>query len=161
MDLFDRSLLQAIGKKLLQKGKTIAVAESVSSGLMQAAFSMMEDASDFFQGGYTVYNIGQKYKHLNVEPIHALSVNCVSQKVANEMAIAVSRSFCSDWGISITGYASPVPESGGKLFAYYAISHNGHIKAKGKIPGVKDKPFNVQVHYTSTVLKKLSRLIQR
>ena len=86
MEMFNDKRLASIGKKLLKKKETIAVAESVTSGLLQFAFSTMKDASCFYQGGITTFNIGQKFKHLQVDPVHALAVNCVSQKVADEMA---------------------------------------------------------------------------
>src|SRR3954469_8414198 len=104
--LFNDDLLQSIGKKLHAKEQTIAISESVTSGLLQFAFSNIKDAEKFYQGGITAYNIGQKYKHLNVETIHAIGVNCVSQKIADEMALNVISLFNSDWGIGITGYAS-------------------------------------------------------
>ena len=78
-----------------------------------------------FQGGLTVYNLGQKCRHLGVNPIQALECNCVSDKVAVEMAISVCKLFTSDWGIAITGYSTPVPESDNKLFAYFAIAFQG------------------------------------
>ena len=96
MELFDKKILETVGKKLLRKKQTVAVAESVTSGLLQLAFSSIQDAVKFFQGGVTVYNLGQKYKHLKVEPIHALSVNCVSQQVANEMAFHICDHYSSD-----------------------------------------------------------------
>ena len=101
---------------------------------MQHTFGSMEHASLFYHGGITVYNIGQKSKQLNVGPIHALQVNCVSEKVAIEMAIGVIHMFKSSWGIGITGYASPVPESGGALFfdyfRYCVCTTNGLLKGK-------------------------------
>src|SRR5436190_21131457 len=115
MNTFDKKVLERLGKKLLKKKQTVAVAESVTSGLLQFAFSCIPDAASFFQGGITAYNIAQKFKHLQVEPLHALSVNCVSSKVAKEMALHVCQLYSSDWGIGITGYASPVPESGNKV----------------------------------------------
>src|SRR4030095_2666972 len=121
MELFSNGLLARIGEELKRRKQSIAVAESVTSGLLQLAFSSMDNAIRFFQGGLTVYNLGQKIKHLSVEPIHADSVNSVSQQVANEMDINVSRSFLSDWGIGVTGYATAVPESANKIYAYYGI----------------------------------------
>src|SRR5690349_20740357 len=105
----DSSLLDNIGQLLLSRQQTIAIAESVTAGLLQFHLSTATDAAKFFHGGITAYNVAQKFKHLDVEPIHALSCNCVSQKVADEMAMNVSHNFNSDWGIAITGYATPVP----------------------------------------------------
>ena len=129
----DKKAVIEVGKILLQKEETIAVAESVTSGLLQFEFSTIPDASLFFQGGITAYNIGQKYKHLQVEPIHAISTNCVSQKVAIEMALHICQLFSSHWGIAVTGYASPVPESNHKTYSFYAISYKNKIVKRGKI----------------------------
>jgi PncC family amidohydrolase len=128
--------------------------------LLQEAFSAMPDAARFYQGGLTAYNLAQKFKHLQVEPIHAQAVNCVSQKVAHEMAHGACRLFQSDWGIAITGYASPVPESGQQLFAYFSITYKGKIRSYGKINARPDESFRVQLHYANHVLKKLQAILK-
>lgn len=155
MESFNKKDLEYIGKTLKKKKETIAAAESVTSGVLQFALSAIPDASQFFQGGLTVYNLGQKYKHLLVEPIHAQMVNCVSQRVATEMAIGISQLFASDWGIGITGYASPVPESGNKLFAYYSIVYKKKVKGYGKIIPGKTTPAEIQVHYVNEIISKI------
>ena len=155
MLLFDKYQLKKIHASLVKRKETIAVAESVTSGLLQAAFSQSEEASAFYHGGITVYNLGQKYKHLKVEPIYAENCFCVSQKVSNEMAINVCDLFSSHWGIGITGFCTPVPESENKLFAYLSIAYQKKIIFKQKIvPEVTD-PFAVQLFYTQTTLDKL------
>jgi len=160
MELFDKNLLTRIGKYLKRKEETIAVAESVTAGMLQYAFSNIPDATDFFQGGLTAYNVAQKFKHLQVEPIHALSVNCVSPLVAEQMAIQVCRIFGAHWGIGITGYATPVPESGKKLFAYFAITYKEKVRLKGILRSDKKNPPEVQLQYTQALLKKLSTLLK-
>ena len=158
-DLFDKRLLEKIGKKILKKKETVAVAESVTSGLLQFAFSNIPDAAKFLQGGITAFNLGQKFKHLTVEPIHAAAFNCVSAKVAEEMTLNVGNMFASDWSIGITGYASAVPEGNNEVLAYFAIAYKGIIKSKGRLKGVKTDPVMVQFHYAQSVLKKLSALV--
>jgi nicotinamide-nucleotide amidase len=159
METFDKKILELIGNKLRKKQETISVAESVTAGLLQFSFSCIPDAACFFQGGITAYNIGQKSKHLSVEPLHALSVNCVSPKVAKEMAMKVCDLYVSDWGIAITGYASAVPESGNKVFAFYAISYRGKIKSSGKINPRQDDPPAIQWLYADHILRKLLPLL--
>ena len=77
-ELFDKKAIEAIRRFLLEHRETIAVAESVTSGFIQAAFSTAEEASQFYQGGITAYNFCQKFSHLRVEPLEALACNCVS-----------------------------------------------------------------------------------
>lgn len=142
---------------MIRHHETISVAESVTSGHIQASLSLAENAREFFHGGITAYNLGQKSRHLYVEAIHALQCNCVSQQVASEMARNVCRLFSSHWGIGITGYAAPVPEKGIEdLFSYYAISHNDQIVESGMIESAKSKPIDVQIFYANHALKSLA-----
>ncbi|MCD6011672.1 MAG: CinA domain protein [Flavipsychrobacter sp.] len=158
--LFDIRQIDKVKEFLVQKNETIAVAESVTGGLMQVALALAKDAGKYFQGGLTAYNIGQKARHLLVEPIHAVACNCVSQKVADEMALNVCRSFNSDWGIGITGYSTAVPESGNKLFCYYAIVHHHKVVVKGKLTQAEDEPFKVQVHYVVDIIESVLQVMK-
>jgi PncC family amidohydrolase len=156
---FDKGLLQKIRDKLLRQNKTIATAESVTSGNVQVALSQAKDASLFFQGGITAYNLGQKYKHLAVEPIHALSCMCVSAKVAEEMAINVCQLFNSDYGVGITGFASTQPEKGvDALYAYIAIAEKEKIILSEKVDAPKKESHLVQAFYTEHLLRRLAAL---
>ena len=148
-----------IGKKLLHRKESVCVAESVTAGLLQHTLSAIPDAALFFQGGITAYNLGQKARHLKVEPLHAQEVNCVSQQVAEQMALSALELFAADWSIAVTGYASPVPASANKLFAFYAIAHRGRIRKKGKLRSVEKDPQKVQEAYVNTLLKHFAAVI--
>jgi nicotinamide-nucleotide amidase len=152
-------IIQSIANTLIERQQTIAVAESVTSGNIQAALATATDATKFFQGGITAYNLGQKSRHLNVDPINAMACNCVAEQVAHEMALGACKLFISDWGLSITGYASKVPESNNELFAYYAIAYGSSIKQSGKIEPPDGKPGEVQTYYTTELLKALAHLL--
>ena len=162
MELFDIKKLAILHRRLTRKEETIAVAESVTSGLLQAILAQAENASEFYQGGITVYNLGQKYKHLQVEPIHAELNNCVSAKVSTEMALHVCDLFNSQWGIGVTGYVTPVPESGNKVFAFYSIAHHNKIVLKGKLSPRITTPQELQLYYARSImnalLKKMAKL---
>lgn len=144
---------------MLSNEETFAVAESVTSGSLQLKFSAIPDAEKFFQGGITAYNIGQKYRHLAVEPIHAKAKNCVSQKVANQMALEVCNLFQSNWGIGVTGYATPVEESANKVFCFYSIVHNKKVLKSGKIKSTEKNPQMVQEYFCDYVFKTLSKML--
>lgn len=162
-DFTDNKLLQDLSQKLIRKKLTVAVAESVTCGLLQHSFSHVDDTMKFFQGGLTVYNLGQKVKQLNVDPIVAEEVNCVSGEVAEKMALEVAIKFCSTMGVGITGYAKPVPEVGvNAAFAYVAISNNGKIQAVKKINGTKDAPLaENQELYVEKTLMLLSESLKK
>ncbi|MET0635480.1 MAG: CinA family protein [Chitinophagaceae bacterium] len=160
MELFNDQIMRQIGELLIARKQTLAVAESVTSGAIQLGISGIKEASRFFHGGITTYNIAQKYHHLQVEPIHALETNCVSKQVAEQMAVNVARLFSGDWGIAITGYAVPVPESRDEVFAYYAISFRGKIVKSGNIHPEKDETLRVQFFYANEVCRSLEESIR-
>ncbi|WP_298740198.1 CinA family protein [uncultured Chitinophaga sp.] len=145
--------LDYICKYCQAEGLTIAVAESVTAGYLQVHFSRASGATGFFQGGITAYNVGQKVKHLGVEPIHAQAVNAVSPEVAAEMALGVCTLFNCNAGIAVTGYAAPVPELNiTDLFAYYAIACKGRIIASGKIIPSAGHPEEVMQEYAREII---------
>jgi PncC family amidohydrolase len=160
MTTYNRQLIETVGHKILNNKQTIAVAESVTSGHLQAALSLAPDASQFFQGGITAYNVGQKCRHLLVEPTHALECNSVSEKVSADMAREVCKLFSSDYGVGITGYATLAPEAGiNELYAYIAISCHGDIVAAQKICSAVADSLEVQVEYVNKVLEELDKQI--
>jgi PncC family amidohydrolase len=151
--LYELEKLNLIKDTLVKSRKTLSVAESVTSGHLQAAFSAATEASRFFQGGLTAYNAGQKCRHLNIEPIYAMEDNCVSQQVANNMAMEVNRLFLSDYGIGITGYAATVPELNiHSLHAFVAFAYNGKTILSKKITSGRSDSVEAQVDYTNQVI---------
>ena len=101
---------------------TLAVAESLTAGHLQAQVASVSGASDYFLGGVTAYSLDKKVKLLGVNRAHAKSVDCVSQRVAVEMAFGVTQLFGSDLGVATTGYAEPSRAKGIKSpLAWWAI----------------------------------------
>jgi nicotinamide-nucleotide amidase len=102
---------------------TLAAAESLTCGRVQAAIGAVSGASNFFLGGITAYTLEQKVRHLGVERRAAEKVNCVSAAVAEAMARGACRLFGSAVGVATTGYAEPAPAAGvATPFAFWAIA---------------------------------------
>jgi nicotinamide-nucleotide amidase len=158
--LFNTTHIEVIRAGLLDANETIAVAESVTAGLLQLALASAEEASQFFQGGITAYNVGQKTMQLDIEPIHAIASNCVSQQVACEMSFNVCRRFRSHWGVGVTGFAVPVPESEHKVFAWYAICHRDKILRASRIIGKHQPTLTVQSAFVNEILARLGATIK-
>jgi nicotinamide-nucleotide amidase len=156
-ELISKSVIDELKDSLVQKQQTLAVAESVTSGVLQAVCSAATEAAKFFQGGITTYNLGQKVLHLGIEPIHAEQCNCVSAETAAQMALGVAKMFRSNWGMAVTGYASPVPESNNKLYAFCAISFNGEIVHEERIVPAASDFFPVQLEYALKVIELLKK----
>lgn len=87
---FSKTLLDNISHCLRERNETISSAESVTSRFLQLAFSPMQGAQEFYNGGITAYTIEQKVKHLQVDQKEAKEVNCVSKNITETMAINVA-----------------------------------------------------------------------
>jgi len=158
--MYPITVINTIGKTLIRKKQTIAVAESVTAGHLQAALSLAENARRFFHGGVVAYNLGQKVRLLHVDSIHAEECNCVSGTVATQMALGISDLFRSTYGVAITGYAAPVPEYQiEKLFAHYAIVRNEKIVRQGIFRVGNQKPLEVQLAYVDKILHQLKMVL--
>ena len=158
--MFNKENIQKVADWMIHNKHTIAVAESVTGGFLQAALSTAENASVFFQGGITAYNITQKYTHLHINLAQAAACNCVSEQTAKEMALAVAHTFSSNWGVSITGYASPLPGHHMKeLFAWYAIVFEHNHIVSGNITTMIKDPVEVQIEYADKIIYELLKQV--
>lgn len=152
-------LLERIKQYCAANKETIAVAESVTAGCIQLLLSTAEGATDFFQGGITPYNVGQKAIHLHIDPIYGTQQNCVTEDIAIAMAKHVCTMFRCQIGIAITGYATKVLEQHiDELFAYIAIVRNGNLLlSKRIIPTTED--INAQLEYAVMVIDALAGVL--
>lgn len=103
----DGSVEIVIAKQLTKLGKTLAIAESCTGGMIAGQFTTHSGASAFFKGGLVTYATESKINVLNVlkEDIDAFSV--VSSQVAEAMASNALKIFKSDYAVATTGNAGP------------------------------------------------------
>jgi nicotinamide-nucleotide amidase len=162
MKLYDINVVNSIKDVLISKNETLAIAESVTSGHVQAAFSLADNATLFYQGGITAYHLGQKYRHLQIDPIYAERVNCVSERMAFEMALNVIKLFSSDYGIAITGYASKIPELAiNELFAFAAIAKENKLIGLKKFTSNKSSMLDAQLDFTNQFLSHIASCLKK
>lgn len=149
-------------KKLLSRRPrlTLAVAESLTAGRVQAAVASISGASDYFLGGVTAYTLEQKVRLLGVNRAHARRVNCVSQRVAVEMAAGAAERFGADVTVATTGYAEPAPTQGIKApQAWWAIWRRGRGGRAAVVSGWIEVPgaarLEAQTRVADEVLRQL------
>jgi len=123
---------------------TLAVAESLTCGHVQARIGAVSGASEYFLGGLTAYSLEQKVRQLGVNRAHARRVNCVSQRVAVEMAQGAGALFGADLAVATTGYAEPSPVDGIRApMAWWALCHRKRggqavvISGQVELPGAR------------------------
>lgn len=161
---FQKNLLEYISHCLMTEGETISIAESVTSGCLQLAFSQMPNAALLYKGGITAYTSSEKVRLLKVDKIEAEECNGVSESIAKTMALQTAQLFESDWCISTTGYCTPLRNSMYKIFAYFSFSYKGEIILTKKLElHHKTQALNAQLYYTEFILgcfkSELNRLV--
>ncbi|GLW55950.1 CinA family protein [Kitasatospora phosalacinea] len=100
-------------------GATLAVAESLTGGLLAAALVDVPGASAVFRGSVTAYATELKASVLGVDeglldvhgPVHPV--------VARQMAEGVRRLLGADWALATTGVAGPDPQDGQPVGTVY------------------------------------------
>lgn len=101
-------LIEAVvAKTLTEKGRSLAVAESCTGGLLASALTAMPGASAYFKGGVVAYETAQKTTLLGVSKELIAQYSVVSEPVVAAMAIGVQQSMNSDFAIATTGNAGP------------------------------------------------------
>lgn len=92
---------------LIKRGKTLAVAESCTGGMIASKFTAMAGASTYFRGGVVAYANEVKRDILGVRMEDIECFGAVSEVVALEMAEGVRRITDADYAIATTGIAGP------------------------------------------------------
>jgi nicotinamide-nucleotide amidase len=158
--MFNSKAIDRVKENLIERNEKLSVAESVTAGFLQAAMASAEMALKFFEGGITTYNINQKVRHLGIDKKKGEECNCVSEQTANEMALGVCELFGTEWGIAITGYATTVPESDFKLFAWFSICYKGKVILVEKIDLKNQKAEDAQLEYVNIIIEKFIQTLE-
>ncbi|MGW4805607.1 CinA family protein [Kitasatospora sp. NPDC004272] len=93
-------------------GATLAVAESLTGGLLAAALVGVPGASAVFRGSVTAYATELKASVLGVDEGLLDVYGPVHPVVARQMAEGVRRLLGADWALATTGVAGPEPQGG-------------------------------------------------
>ncbi|MFF3850420.1 CinA family protein [Streptomyces sp. NPDC002328] len=97
---------------LTVRGETLAVAESLTGGLVAAEITAVPGASKAFRGSVTAYATSLKQELLGVDADLLAARGAVDPQVAAQMAAGVRKALGADWGIATTGVAGPDPQDG-------------------------------------------------
>jgi nicotinamide-nucleotide amidase len=107
----DRLALEVV-QLLRAHGSTVAVAESLTGGLLGAALTSVPGASAVFRGGVLSYATDLKASLLGVDPALLERRGAVDPDVAAAMASGVRRVCAASYGLGTTGVAGPDPQDG-------------------------------------------------
>ncbi|MEV4396154.1 CinA family protein [Nonomuraea sp. NPDC049607] len=108
---------------LVRQEATVAVAESLTGGLIGAAFTSVPGASKAFRGGVISYATDLKHDLLGVPDELLRREGAVHPEVAAAMARGVARVCGAGYGLAVTGVAGPEPQDGKPVGRVYAAVH--------------------------------------
>jgi len=118
-----RDLAGQILDRLRADGQTLAVAESLTGGLVAAALTDVPGASVAFRGGVVAYATELKTGLLGVDAVMLRRHGAVYPPVAAAMAQGVRARLGATYGVATTGVAGPEPSDGQPVgTAHIAVS---------------------------------------
>lgn len=103
----DEDLSSRVGRLLRESGKTLAVAESCTGGLIAKLLTDVPGSSDYFLGGVVSYGNDAKRELLAVRRETLEEHGAVSSQAALEMARGALARFDADIAVAVTGIAGP------------------------------------------------------
>jgi nicotinamide-nucleotide amidase len=130
----EESLEEIVGKLLIAKKKSIALAESCTGGFLSKRLTDVAGSSKYIKLNLVTYANEAKNKMLNVPDEILKEHGSVSPQVAFLMAKGIKDLASADMGFSITGVAGP---SGGSKekpvgLVYFAIAYGNKVKVEKK-----------------------------
>ena len=100
-------LMIAIGRMLLEKGKTLAVAESCTGGHISELITSVPGCSAYYKGSVTSYANQTKVNVLGVDPQVIAEYGAVSKECVEQMAAGVMKVLDTDFALATSGIAGP------------------------------------------------------
>jgi nicotinamide-nucleotide amidase len=145
----------------LLTGRSVAVAESCTGGMMAARLTDRGGSSDYFPGGVVAYSNEAKVSLVGIEQALIERVGAVSTEVAEALALGAVARLGAEFGIGITGIAGPGGGTEQKpvgLVCFSIASRDGVcLTRSARLPGgradIRDRSTTVAMHMLRRVLQ--------
>lgn len=157
----NESMEEVVGRMLRESGKTIAVAESCTGGMLGMRLTRIPGSSEYFKGGIQCYSNSAKIELCGVPEEQVRTYGAVSPQVAEALARGVRNALHADIGLSITGIAGPGGGTEDKPvgLVYIGISDGETSENRHRImPGDRE---SVRERSTYLALSWLRRFLMR
>jgi len=133
----DETMEMAVATRLIGRGLTFAVAESLTGGLIASRLVNVPGISSWFRGGVVAYQSQIKFDVLGVPegPV-------VTEPAAAVMAERVARVMGAEVGLGITGVAGPDDQEGvapGTVFVGLSLPGESTQTRRLQVPGDRER----------------------
>lgn len=144
----------------LLAGRTLALAESCTGGLLAERLTETPGASAYFKGSAVTYSNDAKARILSVPEAELEQFGAVSAEVARSMADGALAAFGADFAVAITGVAGPDGGSEQKpvgTVEFHAVSLDGRrrnlsILLPGRRRDIQERSATVALHLVRQLL---------
>lgn len=144
----------------LLAGRTLALAESCTGGLLAERLTEVAGASSYFKGSAVTYSNDAKARILGVPEAELAEFGAVSAEVAASMAGGALERFDADFAVAITGIAGPdggTDEKPVGTVNFHAVSRAGESRHLGIVlPGrrrdIQERAATVALHLVRQLL---------
>jgi nicotinamide-nucleotide amidase len=152
----DETIDSVVHTILQERGETVAVAESLTGGLLAARLTARPGASLSFRGGVIAYATDLKAGLLGVDGALLDRVGAVAAETAAAMATGVRQRLASTYGLALTGVAGPTEQEGkppGLVFAALATPTRT-VERHLRLPGDRDQVRQLAVVIALDLLRR-------
>jgi nicotinamide-nucleotide amidase len=145
--------------RLVDRGETLATAESLTGGLVAAMIVEIPGVSAVYRGGLVVYATDLKATLAGVPEVLLAERGPVDPQVAVALAAGARDRCGADWGLATTGVAGPDPQDGKPVgLVYVAVaSVSASAVRELKLGGNRA---DVRTESVTSVLRLLSDTLQ-
>ena len=116
-----------IAKILIERGDTIAVAETSAGGLVSASLLAVPGASAYYLGGGVLYTHQSRKILLGIPDSEMKGIRSSSEPYAQLLAVTIRNKFKTTWGISEPGAAGPTGNRYGDNPGHTCVSVSGPV----------------------------------
>ena len=142
----EETVAAAVGRALVERGETMATAESCTGGLVGKHLTDVPGSSAWYAGGFVTYSNALKTSLLHVAPALLAKHGAVSAAVAAAMASAAREIAGTTYAVSSTGIAGPTggteDKPVGVVFLALAASQETRVR---RFQFAKRRDFNRQI----------------
>ena len=144
MELF-QPIAEKIAARLIERGETIAIAESSTGGLVAAALLAIPGASAYFVGGAVVYTKASRMALLNIGDADMSGLRPATEAYSLLIARRVRERHGATWGFGETGASGPTGNRYGDPAGHTCIAVAGPVeRAMAMRTGNGDRRANME-----------------